>query len=92
MANENKLYTAYIAGSSYDKDKEYKIVIITKWKDRTESSPEEGHRAYYFNADYSNIQKLIYSETWCKKIYTTYPQYTRLVIERKVKCYVENKN
>lgn len=46
-----KLYTAYLAGTSYDGNKKYEMVIITKWKDTTEDSPEEGHKAYYFTPD-----------------------------------------
>ena len=42
MVNENKLYTAYITGTSQDGNKEYERVIITKWKDRTDESSEEG--------------------------------------------------
>ena len=30
MVNENKLYTAYITGTSQDGNKEYERVIITK--------------------------------------------------------------
>jgi len=32
---QNNLYTAELAGQSWDKDKRYEMVIITKWKDRT---------------------------------------------------------
>ena len=41
---QNNLYTAELAGQSWDKDKRYEMVIITKWKDRTDKSPEVGHR------------------------------------------------
>lgn len=90
MQNKNKLYTAYIAGISYDKEKEYQMVIITKWKDRTDESISEGHKAYYFIGDYKHIQELIYDENWCKRIYKTYPESTRFVVERKIECYAEN--
>lgn len=88
MVNENKLYTAYITGTSQDGNKEYERVIITKWKDRTDESSEEGSKIYYFNADYNDIEELIYNETWCKRIYATYPQNTRLWIEKEIKCHV----
>ena len=90
MANikGNKLYTARFAGGIWDKDKKYEMVIVTKWKDRTDESPKEGHKAYYFNANYSDIEELIYDEMWCKRIYA-YPQYTRFVIVKEIKCRVE---
>ena len=43
-----KLYTAELVGVKYDGNKKYEMVIITKWKDTTEDSPEEGHKGYYF--------------------------------------------
>ena len=59
--NECKLYTAHLAGTSYDGNKKYEMVIITKWKDTTEDSPEEGHKVYYFTPDnkYVEILKVV---------------------------------
>lgn len=54
---QNNLYTAELAGQSWDKDKRYEMVIITKWKDRTDKSPEVGHKAYYFNPDFDLLAK-----------------------------------
>lgn len=87
---QNNLYTAELAGQSGDKDKRYEMVIITKWKDRTDKSPEEGHKAYYFTPDNKYLTECIEDENWCKRIYEAFPENTRFRIERKVECYVEN--
>lgn len=87
-----KLYTAHLAGTSYDGNKKYEMVIITKWKDTTDDSPEEGHKAYYFTPDNKYLTECIKDENWCKRIYEAYPENTRFRIERKVKCYAENIN
>lgn len=88
--NEYKLYTAHLAGTSYDRNKKYEMVIITKWKDATEDSPEEGHKAYYFTPDYKYLSECIKDEDWCRWFYETYPEYKKFRIERKVECYAEN--
>ena len=85
-----KLYTAHLDGTSYDGSKKYEMVIITKWKDKTEDSPEEGRKAYYFAPDNKCLTECIKDENWCKRIYEAYPENTRFRIERKVECYVEN--
>ena len=87
-----KLYTAHLAGTSYDGNKKYEMVIITKWKDRTDRSPEEGHKAYYFNHDFDLLAKQIKDEDWCKEIYENYSEYTKFKIKSEVKCYAENIN
>lgn len=87
---QNNLYTAELAGQSWDKDKRYEMVIITKWKDRTDKSPEEGHKAYYFTLDNKYLSECIKDENWCRLIYEIYPENTRFRVERKVECYVEN--
>lgn len=73
----NNLYTAELAGQAWDKDKVFEMVIITKWKDRTNESSEEGHKTYYFKPDFSLLVKQIKNEDWCKEIYENYPQYTK---------------
>ena len=88
--NERKLYTAYLAGTSYDGNKKYEMVIITKWKDKTEDSPEEGRKTYYFTPDNKYLSEWIKDENWCRLIYEIHPENTRFGIERKVECYVEN--
>lgn len=88
--NEYKLYTAHLAGTSYDGNKKYEMVIITKWKDTTEDSSEEGHKAYYFTPDNKYLSECIKDENWCRLIYETHPENTRFRIERKVECYAEN--
>lgn len=73
------LYTASYAGTVYGNgaDKgEYRMVIITKWKDRTEKSPEESHKAYYFVMDDRDFMKIKFDEKLCEKIYS-HPEYTR---------------
>lgn len=87
---QNNLYTAELTGQSWDKDKRYEMVIITKWKDRTDKSPEEGRKTYYFNPDFKLLAKQIKDEDWCKEIYESYPKYTRFKIKSEVKCYAEN--
>lgn len=87
---QNNLYTAELVGQSWDKDKIYEMVIVTKWKDRTDESSEEGHKAYYFNPDFNLLLKQIKDENWCKEIYENYSEYTRFKIKSEVKCYVEN--
>lgn len=87
---QNNLYTAELTGQVLDRDKRYEVVIITKWKDRTDESSSEGHKAYFFNPDFNLLAKQIKDEDWCKEIYESYPQYTRLKIKSEVKCYVEN--
>lgn len=87
---QNNLYTAELAGQSWDKDKRYELVIITKWKDRTDKSPEEGHKAYYFTTDNRYLSECIKDEDWCRRIYEAYSENTRFRIERKVEYYVEN--
>lgn len=87
---QNNLYTAELAGYSWDKDKRYEMVIIKKWKDRADKLSEVGHKAYYFNPDFNLLAKQIKDENWCKGIYEKYPQYTRFKIKSEVKCYVEN--
>lgn len=87
---QNNLYTAELAGQSWDKDKRYELVIITKWKDRTDKSPEEGHKAYYFTPDNRYLSECIKDEDWCRRIYEAYSENTRFRIERKVEYYVEN--
>lgn len=87
---QNNLYTAELAGEIWDKDKKYEMVIITKWKDRTDKSPEERHKAYYFSSDFNWLIKKTKDENWCKEIYENYPEYTKLIIKSEVKCYVEN--
>ena len=89
---QNNLYTAELAGQSWDKDKRYEIVIITKWKDRTDKSSEVGHKAHYFNPDFDLLAKQIKDEEWCKEIYENYSEYTRFKIKSEVKCYAENIN
>lgn len=74
---KNNLYTAELAGQAWDKDKVFEMVIITKWKDRTNESSEEGHKTYYFSPDFSLLVKQIKNEDWCKEIYENYPQYTK---------------
>lgn len=61
---QNNLYTTELAGQSWDKDKRYEMVIITKWKDRTDKSSAEGHKVYYFNPDFDLI--LIYLQSRLK--------------------------
>ena len=39
---QNNLYTAELAGQSWDKDKRYEMVIITKWKDRIDKHQKWG--------------------------------------------------
>lgn len=85
-----KLYTAYISDTKYVENKKYERVIITKWKDTTEDSPEEGHKAYYFTSDNKYLSECIKDENWCKRIYEAYPENKRFRIERKVECYAEN--
>ena len=85
-----KLYTAHLAGTSYDGNNKYEMVIITKWKDTTDDSPEEGRKAYYFTSDSKYLTECIKNENWCKRIYEAYPENTRFRIERKVECYAEN--
>ena len=89
---QNNLYTAELVGQSWDKDKRYEMVIITKWKDRTDKTSEVGHKAYYFNPDFDLLAKQIKDEEWCKEIYENYSEYTRFKIKREVKCYAENIN
>ena len=72
-----KLYTAQLAGEKYDGDKKYEMVIITKWKDKTEDSPEEGHKAYYFTPDNKYLSECIKDENWCRLIYEIHPENTR---------------
>ena len=86
----NKLYTAHLAGTSYDGNKKYEMIIITKWKDTTEDSPGLGHKAYYFTQDTHHLSEKIKDENWCRRIYEGYPENTRFRIERKVECYAEN--
>lgn len=90
MMSKYKLYTAHSAGIKYDGDKKYKMVIITKWKDTKEDSPEEGHKAYYFTPDNKYLSECIEDEDWCRRIYESYPENMRFRIERKVECYAEN--
>lgn len=85
-----KLYTAHLAGTSYDGDKKYEMVIIAKWKDRTGKSSEVEHKAYYFNPDFDLLTKQIKDEEWCKEIYENYSEHTRFKIKSEVKCYAEN--
>ena len=89
---QNNLYTAELVGQAWDKDKRYEMVIVTKWKDRTNESLEEGHKAYYFNPDFVLLAKQIKDENWCKEIYENYPQYAKLKIKSEVKCCAENIN
>lgn len=59
------LYTASYAGIVYGNgaDKgEYRMVIITKWRNKTEKSPEEGHKAYYFIMQYRDFLKIKFNE------------------------------
>lgn len=43
-----KIYTAYFAGTQYNANrKACEMIIITKWKDATDNSPEIGHKRYY---------------------------------------------
>lgn len=78
-----KLYTAYIAGDSWNGGKKYKKVIITKWKDATEDSPEEGHKAYYLTPNLNYLEKHIHNESWCKKIYENYPANSKVITVEK---------
>lgn len=73
---KHKLYTAELVGSSYG----YEMVIITKWKDVAENSPEEGYKAYYFTPDYEYLRECIKDEDWCRWFYETYPENTRFRI------------
>ena len=82
-----KLYTAELVGVKYDGNKKYEMVIITKRKDTTEDSPEEG---YYFTPDDKYLSECIKDEDWCRRIYEECPENTRFRIERKVECYAEN--
>lgn len=85
-----KLYTAHLAGRKYDKDKIYQMVIITKWKDTTEDSPEENHKAYYFSPyDSKYLKECIKDENWCRRIYEMYPENERFRIEQRIECYPE---
>lgn len=85
-----KLYTAHLAGTSYDGNKKYEMVIITKWKDTTEDSSAEGHKVYYFTPNSKYLSECIKDENWCKRIYEAYSENTRFRIERKVENYAEN--
>lgn len=87
-----KLYTAELVGVKYDGNKKYEMVIITKWKDRTDKSSAEGHKVYYFNPDFDLLAKQIKDENWCKEIYENHSEYTRFKIKSEVKCYAENIN
>lgn len=88
--SKHKLYTAHLAGTKYDKDKIYQMVIITKWKDTTEDSPEENHKAYYFSPyDSKYLKECIKDENWCRRIYEMYPENERFRIEQRIECYPE---
>lgn len=71
--SQRKLYTAHLAGISYDGNNKYEMVIITKWKDKTEDSSEEGHKEYYFTPDNKYLE-CIRDENWCRRIYEAFPE------------------
>lgn len=61
--SKNKLYTAYFAGTQYNANGiTCGMIIVTKWKDTTEYSPEIGHNAEKVVANLKN-------EDWCRSIY-----------------------
>ena len=90
--NKYPLYTAELAGQSWDKDTRYEMVIVTKWSDRTEKSKEVSHKAYYFTPDFAYLKDNIRKEEWCKDLYENHKEYEKFKIERKVDCYAENRN
>lgn len=79
-----KLYTAHLAGVIYARGKKYVMVIITKWKDTTENSPEENHKTYYFTSDNKYLSECIKDENWCRRIYEMYPENERFRIEQRI--------
>lgn len=89
----NKLYTAYFAGSQYDSNGDkYEMIIVTKWKDQTDNSPEEGHKRYYCR-DASRFDSFYKNEEWCKNIYENFQENTVLdhIISLKV-CNFEERS
>lgn len=67
--SKNKLYTAYFAGTQYNANGiTCGMIIVTKWKDTTEDSPEIGRKRYYCH----NAEKVVANlknEGWCRSIY-----------------------
>ena len=60
--NKYPLYTAELAGQSWDKNTKYEMVIVIKWSDRTEKSKEVSHKAYYFTPDFEYLKDNIRNE------------------------------
>lgn len=87
MGNYKK-YTADMVGSKWDGFKQYIMVIITKWKDTTKDSPEEGHKAYYFRSG-AFQPTVLDDEKSLKYIYENYPANARLETRVEVKVYAE---
>ena len=82
---KHDLYSASYAGMVYGNganEDEYRMVVITKWKNKTEKSPEEGHKIYYFVMQYRDFLKINFNKELCKKIYS-YPEYTRFNCTKK---------
>ena len=71
------LYTAELTGEYWEKGQKYEMVIITKWKDKTEASSEEAHKAFYFASNCEVLRTKIRNPYWLRHIYETYKENTK---------------
>lgn len=83
------LYTATLEGYAYDGKNKYKMVIITKWSDRTENAKEVCHKTYYFEPDTEYLREKCTNEEWCANIFSSFKEYSRIMIERRVDLHVK---
>ena len=74
--NKYPLYTAELAGQSWDKDTRYEMVIVTKWTDRTEIQ-KKFHTRHIILHLILHILKIISAKRNGVKIYTRITKNTR---------------
>lgn len=62
----NKLYTYDL----YNHSLQYRLLVITKWTDRTSEACEESHKAYYIlKSSDSNIESKLTKESFLEEIF-----------------------
>ena len=61
----------------YDFDKEYYLLVIVKWNNKTSSAKEVSHKSYYIDKNADDIRNLLTQESFLETIYQ-YREYTVL--------------
>lgn len=65
------MYSGEIDGMlSFQSGREYRLVRITKWTDRTVRAREESHKCFYFeNHLHNDVLKMVDNEVWCEALF-----------------------